>query len=108
MRLSRKLLTTCLLAAIAAGCQSETAATCVPGQAIACACAGGLVGAQACRPDQTYGPCSCLDRDSGVAPADVSGSGDVALEADVFRYADASASDGRAGLARCHQRAFVT
>jgi hypothetical protein len=34
---------------------------CVPGQSIACACANGQSGAQTCRPNGTYGACSCVD-----------------------------------------------
>ena len=32
---------------------------CIPGQSIACACTNGLVGAQICQPNGTYGPCVC-------------------------------------------------
>ena len=50
---------------------------CVPGQSVACACVSGQTGAQTCKPEGTFAPCSCeapgtLDagRDGGPGGSD--------------------------------------
>jgi hypothetical protein len=40
--------------------------TCVPGQSVGCTCTNGLLGAQVCRSDGTFGACICQPDDGGT------------------------------------------
>lgn len=100
------LLFTALLAAALAGCGTDSGVgdeassagpddPCVPGQSLACTCAGGSPGAQVCEPDGIgYGPCSCEGADDGTDEgAEVGSVGEV----DGGPGADASDDGGGEG-----------
>jgi len=62
----------------ACGSSSNPAvSTCVPGQSIMCAGAGGCSGSQVCTPGGTYGVCACAGTDGGAGDASGSDAGSV-------------------------------
>lgn len=78
--------------AVAVGCSSTAGVNrCTPGEVLACPCAPGARGVQACQPGGTFSACLCPD---AASPAD--GGGDAALDArgDVL---DGPALDGAEG-----------
>jgi hypothetical protein len=52
------------------GCGSK--AVCVEGQSSPCACPNGAIGAQTCKADGTYEPCTCVAKRPPPAPKPVS------------------------------------
>jgi hypothetical protein len=92
---------------VACGGSDKTAATCVPGASVACACADNSTGAQVCKPDGTFATCSCASpastsqqdagggRDAGLGDPN-GGAVVIGMDAAVS-IADASAPDLRPG-----------
>ncbi len=71
------------LSAACTGRRAGGGSGCVPGMSVACACPGGVTGAQVCRDDRSYGPCSCSgDGDAGSSGVDGSSGRDGSSGAD--------------------------
>lgn len=63
--------TAAIAVALSLGCSSGKpgGSSCVPGASDACACQGGLVGAQTCQADGTFAACACPGTTSGGSTA---------------------------------------
>lgn len=89
------------LTALTAACGTDPvplpAPGCVTGQTIACACAGGVSGVQACLPDRTYGVCACPVADSGTTDAPAADAPLVDAGSDVAPSMDAPVVDAPVG-----------
>jgi hypothetical protein len=72
----------------AGGCTpAATISTCVPGMTSACLCVGGGSGVQSCEATGTFGACTCVGVDGGLAPdaASIPDTGvDAGMEDDAF------------------------
>lgn len=78
--------------AMLAGCGGEGArATCVTGQAVACACPGGGDGVQICNPSGAYDVCRC------EPDVDAGSDADVSVDADLDSPTDADSADADGG-----------
>ncbi len=94
----------CAFAAFVAACSSDDdgLSTCVPGQQIACACAGGAQGAQQCLANGTYGPCSaCPDGGGACSVGCTTGTSCLAGTAATACGANGSACEGCAAGSVC-------
>jgi hypothetical protein len=69
------------LGPLAAGCSPSPSGSsvpeCTPGQAVACPCTTGAVGAQTCQSDGTFAPCICGGPDASNEEAGLDGAADV-------------------------------
>jgi len=86
--------------ALLAGCGTDVP-TCVPGSQQECGCPGGVMGAQACAADGTFGACACSFPDAGL-PATCSSQHDCPTG-----YACGLAS-ATAGMATCYPITYDT
>ncbi len=81
------------------GCGSDSGggsgpSTCVPGQSIACAGAGGCSGAQICKADGTYDVCVCGAGDGGAGADTSIDAGDKDVGADTALVVDSAIESG--------------
>lgn len=83
-------LATALLFALAASCGAAEPPACPLGRTAACACPGGVQGAQECGPLGVWGVCVCPGADAGADIADADAGADAGAT-DVASDADASA-----------------